>query len=100
MAKITVSADQVRAIASDIEKSNNELMEELAASKALIEKLASDWTGEAYESTKASFNAFATKYFDNYKKVIEEYIKFLRLNVSEAYSEVETQNINLGDAFK
>ena len=100
MAKITVNTDQVSAIATEIENLNNQLSDELERSRKLFDTLGNSWNGEAYDTSKSAYNVFASKYFNDYKQIIEQYIKFLRSNVSQGYFEVESANVNLGDAFK
>ena len=95
-----VNTDQVAQIASNIEKLNKRLTEELTNSKITIDQLSSIWEGEAAQSTISSFNEFATKYFQNYEDIITQYVVFLRTNVEQGYFETETQNISLADAFK
>lgn len=100
MAKITVNTDQVSSIAAEIEKLNNQLFEELERSRKLFDKLGNSWHGEAYDTSRDAYNSFASKYFNDYKKIIEQYIQFLRNNVSQGYFEVESSNVSLGEAFK
>jgi hypothetical protein len=54
----------------------------------------------AAEQTRSSYETFAGKYFQAYFDVLEQYVKFLRTNVAEQYTEVENLNTQLGDAFK
>ncbi len=100
MAKITVNTDQVNEIAGAIENLNKRLSDELNTSRDLFTTLGNSWNGEAYESTKAAYNEFSQKFFQTYYDVIDNYVKFLRNNVSQGYFEVETVNTNLSEAFK
>ena len=100
MSKIQVNTDQVTEIAGEIEALNKKLQALLEDSRDLFTTLGNSWNGEAYEATKASYNEFAQKYFGNYYEVIQNYVKFLRTNVSQGYFDVETQNTSLSDAFK
>lgn len=97
---ITINTDQVEQIASNIEKLNNRLREELENSKAAIDNLSNVWESEAAEATISSFDEFAAKYFQNYEDIIAQYVQFLRTNVAQGYFDTETQNIGLADAFK
>lgn len=97
---IRVNTDQVAQIASEIERLNKRLTEELTNSKATIDQLANVWEGEASQATISSFDEFANKYFQNYEDIITQYVKFLRTNIDQGYFETETQNIGLADAFK
>ncbi len=97
---IKVNTDQVSQAASALESLNKQLTEELAASKAVIDGLASVWEGEAAERTISAFNEFATKYFQSYEDVITGYVQFLRTNVEQGYAETETVNVNLAETFR
>ena len=100
MTSITLDSEQVLAIASQIENDNRQLQELLTSSKATIDKLSSTWTGRAAEETRASYDTFAGKFFQTYYDILEQYVKFLRTNVSEQYTETEQVNTQLADAFK
>ena len=97
---IRISTDQVNQIAANIERMNGELEETLQDSKAAIDGLKNIWQGEAAEETVASYDAFAAKYFENYKEIIQQYVTFLRSNVETGYVETENANVNLAEAFK
>ena len=96
---IRISTDQVAQIATNLENLNTRLTEELQNSKATLDGLANIWEGEAAQATISSFDEFSAKYFQTYEDVIKQYVQFLR-NVEQSYIDVETQNINLADAFK
>lgn len=97
---IRVNTDQVAQIASNIERLNKRLTEELTNSKATIDQLSNVWEGEAAQATISSFDEFAAKYFQNYENIITQYVQFLRTNIEQGYFDTETQNIGLADAFK
>jgi len=98
--QIKVNTDQVGQIATTIEGLNKELKEKLENSKKIINDLGNTWEGEASQATISSFNEFASKYFQNYYDIIDNYVKFLRTNVDQGYFETETANTNLADSFK
>ena len=97
--QIRVNTDQVAQIASEIEKINKELRSLLADSKAAIETLKATWEGEAADTTSTAYNTFEQKYFDEYEELINQYVKFLRTNVDQGYTETETQNVGLAESF-
>ena len=97
---IRVNTDQVAQIATNIENLNKRLSEELTNSKATVDQLANIWEGEASQNTIAAFDEFAAKYFQNYDDIITQYVQFLRTNIGQGYTDTETQNIGLADAFK
>lgn len=98
--QIKVNTDQVSAIASSIERLNQQLDEQLRTSQATIKNLSNTWEGEAAASTISSYDEFAAKYFQQYKDILDSYVKFLRNNVDTEYSKTETTNTSLADAFK
>ena len=100
MSKITVNTDQVSEIAAEIEILNKKLTDELNTSRDLFVQLGNSWSGEAYENSKNAYNEFASKFFQTYYDIIDNYVKFLRTNVSQGYFDVETVNSNLSEAFK
>ncbi len=98
--KITLDSAQVLSIADQISADNTLLQETLNTSKATIDALSSIWTGQASEETMAAYGAFASTYFQKYYDVLDQYVKFLRTNVSAQYEETETVNTQLADAFQ
>jgi WXG100 family type VII secretion target len=98
--QITVNTEQVAQIASTIEGLNQRLNDSLKNSQNNVNNLKNTWEGQASDATISSFNEFAAKYFQNYYDVIDQYVKFLRKNISEGYSQTETANTSLADAFK
>ena len=100
MPRITLSTDQVREIASALNALNLKLRDTLNESQAEINALGRNWTGEAYEATKAAFDSFAQKYFQQYQDLIDNYVRFLNTNVADAYDTVENSATQLADAFR
>lgn len=98
--QITLDTDQVLSIASQIESDNNNLKELLENTKQAIDSLSATWTGKAADETRASYTEFSNKYFQQYYDVLDQYVKFLRTNVSDQYSQTEQANTTLADAFK
>lgn len=97
---IKISTDQVEAIATSVENSNKKLKTTLEESQASMKSLSSTWTGEAATATINAYDSFAANFFQNYYDIIDQYVKFLRQNVSADYQTTETSNTNLADAFK
>ena len=98
--RMTLKTDQVLAIASQIESDNQQLQQLLNDSKTTLDSLSANWTGIAAEQTRASYDTFAGKCFQTYFDVLEQYVKFLRNNVAEQYTQTENTNTRLADAFK
>ena len=97
---MSIDTEQVKAIASEIERINSQLKEQLEMGQKQLNNLQNTWTGKAADDTRAAFNSFSAKYFQTYYDVIQQYVTFLRRNVSETWERVETANISLADAFK
>ena len=95
--EIRVNTDQVAQIASTIEDLNNQLDEILRESQQTVRELSGTWDGEASQETIAAFDTFASKYFDEYFDIIQQYVQFLRVNVESGYFETETANTQLAE---
>lgn len=95
-----VSTDQVAAIANEIDSINHQLSDKLKDCQQTFDNLSGIWQGEAAQTSIQNFDAFANKYFQQYEDIIDSYVKFLRTNVEQGYTETETQNVNLADAYK
>jgi len=98
--QITIDSEQVLGIASQIESDNQQLQQLLEESKTAVNSLSSFWSGKAAEETRASYDAFAGKFFQTYFDVLDQYVKFLRNNVAAQYEQTEQVNTQLADAFK
>jgi len=98
--RIIVDSDQVLGIASQIESDNQQLQQLLVDSKAAVDNLSATWTGTAAEGTRAAYDVFAGKFFQTYFDILNQYVKFLRNNVSMQYEQTEQVNTQLADAFK
>lgn len=94
---MTISPKQVASIADTLEKLNTQLSEKLDETKQQMKSLSNSWTGSAAEATISRFNSFAEKYFASYKQLIDNYIKFLRVDVVEGYTQVQKSNEQLAD---
>ena len=97
---IKIDTDQVNVIADDLDRLNNELQDKLVSAQKAVTGLESVWSGDAASATIEAINSFAGDYFQSYKDLIDQYVVFLRKNVSEGYASVETVNTSLADAFK
>jgi len=100
MTGMTLDTEQVLAIAGQITSDNEQLRQLLEDSKSTVDSLSSYWTGKAADETKASYDSFATSFFQTYYEVLEQYVKFLRDNVAAQYEQTEQVNTQIADAFK
>lgn len=98
--RIVLNTEQVLSIASQLEADNAALQDLLNQSKSTIMGLSSVWTGSAAEQARTSYESFASKYFETYYDLLEQYVRFLRANVAEQYSQAESSNTRLADAFE
>jgi WXG100 family type VII secretion target len=98
--QITLDSEQVLAIASQIESDNQQLQQLLSDSKVTVDSLSSYWTGKASDETRSSYESFASKFFQTYYDILNQYVKFLRGNVAQQYEQTEQVNTQLADAFK
>lgn len=98
--RTVLNTEQVLAIAAQIESDNQELQNLLNQSKTTLDNLASSWIGTASDQTRASYDTFAGKYFQNYYDLLEQYVKYLRNNVVDQYGQTENKNAKLADLFK
>lgn len=92
-----IDSEQVIAIANQIESDNVTLQDLLKQSKATLDGLSSSWTGSAADQSRAAYDAFAGKYFQKYYDVLEQYVTYLRQNVSAGYDKTEVANTKLAD---
>lgn len=96
----TISPSEVLNIAANLDGLNKQLDETLKQTQARVQSLMNNWAGQAATATSDAYNSFANKYFQNYHDLLDNYVKFLRKNVSEGYEQVETHNAKLSDLLK
>lgn len=96
----TISPSEVLNIAANLDGLNKQLDETLKQTQARVQSLMNNWTGQAASATSDAYSSFANKYFQNYHDLLDNYVKFLRKNVSEGYEQVETHNAKLSDLLK
>ena len=99
MTDLTIDIEAVLGIATQLESDNGQLDQLLKDSKATVDSLSSYWSGRASDETRASYESFASKFFQTYYDVLDQYVKFLRTNVAAQYQETETGNTQLADVF-
>ena len=97
--RTTLDTNEVLSIAGQIESDNKELQRLLTESKTTLDGLSATWTGAAAEQTRAAYGTFAGKFFQEYYEVLDQYVKFLRSNVVDQYSDTENKNVQLSDQF-
>ncbi|MBE5938946.1 MAG: hypothetical protein E7266_00990 [Lachnospiraceae bacterium] len=98
--EIRINTDEVAMAATSIEEINKKLNEKLLEGQAAVKALGSTWEGEASQETVSTFDAFASKYFETYKDMIDSYVVFLREKVEQGYFKTETKNTDIASQFK
>ncbi len=96
---ISINSKVIADAAATMSRLNTELQDILKTTQSEVNALSGIWTGEASETTIASYNAFSSKYFSTYKELIDNYVKFLNEAAVANYSEVEKKNKKLADEF-
>lgn len=96
---INISLAEVSKTATSIKSLNTSLNDKLLEIKSDINSLNSSWQSDAARTFQENFNKYASKYFDNYKEVIDSYVKFLEKTVVENYDHTETQINNNASQF-
>lgn len=97
---IKINTDEVALAAASIEDLNKKLNEKLIEGQNVVKGLNSVWEGEAAQETINSFDNFASKYFEAYKGMIDDYVVFLREKVEQGYFATETRNVDIASQFK
>lgn len=97
--EIRITTEEVELSATAIENLNSKLNDKLLDAQNAVKVLGATWQGEAYDTTVASFNNFANKYFETYKELIDSYVKFLREKVEQEYFRTEVKNKDLAGQF-
>ena len=98
--EIRINTDEVAMAATSIEEINKKLNEKLLEGQSAVKALTSTWEGEAAQQTISTFDAFAGKYFESYKEMIDSYVVFLREKVEQGYFVTETKNAEIASQFK
>ncbi len=94
-----IKTEEILSLATKIENNNNKIHETLKAVKTEVDNLSKSWSGAAASSTQSAVEAFANEYYDKYKKMIEQYVDYLRTNAAAGYEETESGNENIGQGF-
>ena len=97
---IKVDTAQVASTAGTISRLNGELYTLLADSQTAVKGLSATWSGKGADDTRAAYDAFAQKYFEDYRKILDEYVKFLNSHVDAGYVATETNVESLAEQFK
>ena len=97
---IKVDTAQVASTAENISRLNGELYTLLAESQTAVNSLSGTWSGKGSDDTRAAYDAFAQKYFTDYREILNKYVTFLNSHVDAGYVATETSVESLADRFK
>ena len=100
MSTIKVNTDAVVSVAQDIRKINNDIRDLISPVESAMKALDKTWDGSAASNAISKFNALKSDYSDNRYNVIENFVNFLLQQVGEGYTQTESANTSLADAFK
>ena len=84
-----VNTEVIRHTASTISSLNSQLFDTLQNSHAAVKSLSGVWTGEAATATIQAYDKFATTYFEEYRDMLDQYVKFLNVAAGEGYEQTE-----------
>jgi len=97
---IKVDTAYITAAANKIANYNTAIRNDFSAVENAIKSLGSVWESVASHNAINSFHSIKNAYYDNRYHVVENYVTFLRQQVDEGYTQTETVNKSLADAFK
>ncbi|MBE6759613.1 MAG: WXG100 family type VII secretion target [Ruminococcaceae bacterium] len=95
---INISLDEVSATASSISTKNGQLTEKLDEISQKMAALSSTWQSEGAEVIRSKMEGMKPT-FENYRQIIDSYVKFLNDTVSN-YTATETQIKNSASSFQ
>ena len=98
--EMLIDSEDVSAIASELEGLNDDMDDVLQDSLKMMEALRSVWQGNDAEETITAYETHASKYFEEFKSAVEEYVTFLKRQVSEGIINVSNVNKSSIDTFK
>ena len=97
MSQKKIDTAAIESAAATIANINNQLMETLSSSRATVQSLSSVWSGQAADATISAYNAFETKYSQQYREMLDQYSKFLKNVAAAGYQETESLGAKLAD---
>lgn len=95
---ISITLDQVTSAANSIDSINQDLYNKLQEVKTQMNNLTQSWHSDAADTIHSKFNALAPR-FDDYRQVIDNYVKFLHQTV-DTYNSTENQINSNASSFK
>lgn len=98
--EMRLSSKDIEKIADDLNKANKDLKNELKETATVMKNLGKSWDSPAYKESNSAFAKFEEEYSSNYEKLINQYVKFLKENVSTGYKKTESQNREIASEYK
>lgn len=98
--QIKVNTDKVALAATNIARYNQNIKDNFSEPENAIKMLDGFWDGVASENAKNAFYSIKSAYLNDRYNVVDNFVTFLRQQVDEGYTQTETANKSLSDAFK
>ena len=95
---LMISFEDVSAAAGTIAGTNEQLTDRLNQISIVMANLSATWQSEAAETIRGKMESMKPK-FENYREIIDSYVKFLNKTVS-TYTEAETAINAAASAFQ
>ncbi len=97
---IKVDTARVNAAANQIEQYNKKIKDDFSSVESAIKSLNGVWDGVASERALDAFHGLKDAYQEPRFNVVKNYTDFLHQVVDPGYTQTETTNKSLADAFK
>ena len=97
---LKVDVQKVMAAATSISNANKNIHTSFGTLETSIRTLDSAWDGSASEQAISAFAKIKNDFEDSRQKVMNNYVTFLNKQVGEGYTQTESANTSLADAFK
>ena len=98
--EMKLTSREIEKIADNLSKANKDLKKELKSTATVMKNLKKSWDSPAYKESNAAFEKFESKYSEDYEKLINQYVKFLKENVSVGYKKTESKNREIASEYK
>lgn len=86
---LKIDTGAIQSTAATIHAQNDQLFATLQQSKATVHSLKGAWQGAAADATIKAYDSFAGKYFEQYRDMLNEYVKFLNYTAADGYASTE-----------
>lgn len=100
MGNLKIDVDKVISCANNIRNLNSQIGDGFPDVQNKISSLDSVWEGAAATSAISKFNAIKSSFCDARYNVVDNYVNYLLQQVGEGYTQTESVNKSLADAFK